>query len=61
MVPHPFGVTEVSEGNVRVADEDVEMKLTAKNEEFSRSSTAKPLFIKELRRFYQLKCENDAE
>jgi hypothetical protein len=55
MMAHPFGLTEVSEGNVLIDGEDtVKLEVTAKHEGFARSGNAKPPFVTELRRFYEL-------
>ena len=57
MVTHPFGLVEISQGNVAaLADSDsVRLEVVATAEGFARTSTAKPPFVTELRRFYELK------
>jgi hypothetical protein len=67
MICHAFGVVEITEGNLIGDDrighaEDtvlqnsvVRLEVIAKPENFARTSTAKPPFVTELRRYYEVR------
>ena len=50
-VTHPFGLTEVSQGNYL----EMAIEVTSRNEGLTRSNSAKTPFVTEIRRFYELK------